>query len=59
MLEYVGEWHTHPGSNVEPSHDDQTAFAWLCQAMEQEGLPPVMLIAGESHFGWYVARMPS
>jgi len=48
MLEYVGEWHSHPkGASTAPGTDDRRVFAWLADHMAREGLPPVILIVGE------------
>lgn len=45
---YAGEWHSHPrGASVSPSDDDRTAYAWLCEKMNLEGLPAIMLIIGD------------
>jgi integrative and conjugative element protein (TIGR02256 family) len=47
-LTYVGEWHAHPeGSGWKPSQDDHKAFCWLAEIMDSEGLPALMLIAGD------------
>jgi len=56
MLEYVGEWHAHPrGHGVTPSADDRTVLAWLVETMGREGLPAVMLIAGDDkQWGWHL-----
>jgi len=48
MLEYVGEWHSHPiGSSTVPSPDDIKVFAWLTELMERDGLPAMMMIVGD------------
>ncbi len=48
-LHYVGEWHSHPdGVRCLPSAADRQAINWLAQIMDLEGLPPLMLIAGEN-----------
>jgi hypothetical protein len=45
---YVGEWHSHPrGCPALPSRDDLTAYAWLCDHMNAEALPGVMLIVAD------------
>lgn len=45
---YAGEWHSHPRrASVAPSSDDFTAYAWLCEKMTLEGLPAIMMIAGD------------
>lgn len=58
-LEYVGEWHSHPqGCGCQPSKDDFTAFCWLSDIMKADGLPPLMLIAGDSnHYAFYLDQM--
>ncbi|WP_407543385.1 Mov34/MPN/PAD-1 family protein (plasmid) [Deinococcus radiomollis] len=58
LLEYVGEWHSHPeGHDSRSSPDDRTLFAWLKHRVELDGLPPLMLIVGEDH-RWYLGSMP-
>ncbi len=58
-LGYVGEWHSHPpGHSAAPSTDDRRAFAWLAGHMGRDGLPALMLIAGDDHESWYVGQMP-
>lgn len=48
MIEYVGEWHSHPrGAATAASHDDLQVFAWLTSLMESDGLPAVMMIVGD------------
>ena len=48
MLEYVGEWHSHPeGVSPTASHDDLKVFAWLGDLMQADGLPAVMMIVGD------------
>jgi integrative and conjugative element protein (TIGR02256 family) len=48
MLEYIGEWHSHPrGASTAPSNDDLQVFSWLTQLMSLDGLPAVMMIVGE------------
>jgi len=54
MLEYVGEWHSHPtGHDCRPSVKDRTFFKWLERHLSADGLPPLMLIAeGDGRFCW-------
>ncbi len=48
MLEYIGEWHSHPDHcSTAPSQDDLQVFSWLTAQMNVEGLPAVMMIVGE------------
>ncbi len=47
-LTYVGEWHSHPeGAKCNPSEDDKKILHWIDSYMSVEGLPSVMLIAGD------------
>ena len=49
MLEYVGEWHSHPrGVSTKPSKYDLAAFDWLTALMSKDGLPAVMMIVGKA-----------
>ncbi|MHB8843314.1 MAG: Mov34/MPN/PAD-1 family protein [Nitrospirota bacterium] len=49
MLEYVGEWHSHPdGFSTAPSGDDLSVFSWLTEWMDRDGLPSVMMIVGQA-----------
>jgi integrative and conjugative element protein (TIGR02256 family) len=58
MLQYVGEWHSHPdGYSCAPSSDDKRAFAWLVGLMEMDGYPGLMLIAGGDAHAWYLGAM--
>ena len=58
MLEYIGEWHSHPdGHGCEPSDDDRKVFAWLTDLMAKDALPPLMLIAGDDEqFAFFLGR---
>lgn len=48
MLEYIGEWHSHPsGIRVAASCDDANVFGWLTELMQADGLPAVMMIVGD------------
>jgi proteasome lid subunit RPN8/RPN11 len=60
MLEYVGEWHTHPRNcGCSRSEDDRKAFGWLAKNMHTSGLPALMLIVGDyKQFCWYLEQMP-
>jgi len=57
MLDYVGEWHAHPGRSTSPSGDDIKAFQWLVDIMDICGQPAMMVIAGESNQSWYLGEM--
>jgi integrative and conjugative element protein (TIGR02256 family) len=56
MIEYIGEWHSHPdGATCMPSRDDMNLSRWLINNMDAAGLPAVMLIACENNgFTWFV-----
>lgn len=59
MLQYVGEWHSHPdGCSTNPSTDDLKVFSWLTEHMAGDGLPAVMAIAGEpAVIFWFVGSI--
>lgn len=49
MVDYVGEWHSHPSCALTvPSSDDLQVFAWLTERMGRSGLPALMMIIGDS-----------
>jgi hypothetical protein len=58
-LEYVGEWHSHPqNSSCMPSGDDKQAFIWLADMRRPDGLPAIMLIAGDKgKYAFYLGTM--
>lgn len=57
MLDYVGEWHSHPGYGTRPSGDDLLAFEWLVEIMDVCGQPALMSIVGEENLSWYLGKM--
>lgn len=59
MLEYIGEWHSHPPSvRVAASGDDLKVFAWLTELMQADGLPGLMMIVGDpGHTSCYVGEI--
>ena len=59
QLNYVGEWHSHPPRcSVEPSQLDRKVFRWLSDLMKADGLPPLMLIAGDpGKYAFYLEQM--
>ena len=58
MLEYIGEWHSHPNSFPPvPSSDDLLVFKWLTDVMEEEGLPAVMMILSQEGAGCFVGEI--
>lgn len=58
-FEYVGEWHSHPkDSSCMPSGDDKQAFIWLADMRRPDGLPAIMLIAGDKkNYAFYLGTM--
>lgn len=59
MLEYIGEWHSHPrGARTAASCDDLKVFAWLIELMQADGLPAVMMIVGDpGRTSYYVGEI--
>ena len=59
MLEYIGEWHSHPnGASTTPSNDDINVFEWLTVLMKRDGLPAVMMIIGDNgHSSCFVGEI--
>lgn len=58
MLEYIGEWHSHPVSCPPiPSTDDLKVFAWLTSLMEKEGLPALMMIVADEGYGCFLGQI--
>lgn len=48
QVRYVGEWHSHPrGSSTRPSATDIRQLCWLTEELESEGVPALMVIAGD------------
>ena len=58
IVDYVGEWHSHPpGSSARPSTADMDQMASLACALHRDGLPAVMLIAGEDEERWMAGEV--
>ena len=59
QLMYIGEWHSHPpGCSVSPSQEDRQVFDWLSNCMRTNGLPPLMLIAGDlGKYAFYLEQI--
>ena len=60
MMEYIGEWHSHPpSSGTAPSNYDFQLFKWLAETMSRDGLPAVMIIVGDTgNYSIFVGEMP-
>ena len=51
IVKYVGEWHSHPdGYSIEPSQNDVIQLSALAIAMNDDGLPAVIMIVGNADF---------
>jgi integrative and conjugative element protein (TIGR02256 family) len=60
MLQYIGEWHSHPnGYGTAPSGDDHKVFEWICEKTTEDGYQPVMAIVGEPEARWFVGSIGS
>uniref|UniRef100_A0A372IJP3 Thiamine biosynthesis protein ThiF n=1 Tax=Paracidobacterium acidisoli TaxID=2303751 RepID=A0A372IJP3_9BACT len=60
MLQYVGEWHSHPnGFGTGPSGDDRKVFEWITEKATEDGYQPVMAIVGELEARWFVESISS
>jgi proteasome lid subunit RPN8/RPN11 len=59
MLQYVGEWHSHPDCcSTSPSAEDRKVFEWLSEHMRIDGLPPMMAIVGEGgNVNWLLGSL--
>jgi len=53
IVGYLGEWHSHPpGASANPSGDDIYLLSHLANALNNDGLPALMLIVGEQDENW-------
>jgi len=60
MLQYVGEWHSHPnGFGTGPSGADRKVFEWITEKTTEDGYQPVMAIVGELEARWFVGSISS
>lgn len=59
MLDYVGEWHSHPGCGTIPSIDDIKAISLLAENMSLCGQPALTMIASDFEHAWYIGHMKS
>lgn len=58
MLQYVGEWHSHPeGCSAEASGTDVEALGRLGRQMAFDGLPALMFIIGHHDRRWLIASL--
>lgn len=58
IVSYVGEWHSHPrGVEADPSGKDIRLLVHLALMLRQDGLPALMLIAGESSEQWMIGAV--
>jgi integrative and conjugative element protein (TIGR02256 family) len=55
---YIGEWHFHPASHVEPSSDDFSQMIQISRASEYDCKEPLLLIFGAGkHDGDRILRV--
>ncbi|RON69385.1 ThiF family adenylyltransferase [Pseudomonas fluorescens] len=55
IVDYVGEWHSHPdGCPARPSVHDEKLLNTLHRQLSEEGLPALMVIAGQEGLGVFV-----
>jgi integrative and conjugative element protein (TIGR02256 family) len=55
MVQYVGEWHSHPdGYDTHTSEDDRSVLAWIAEKTQEDGYQPVMGIIGEHDQRWFI-----
>ena len=54
QLDYVGEWHSHPGKSTRASKKDKSLFAWLAGYRLSDGVPALMAIAGSESSRWII-----
>ena len=60
MIQYMGEWHSHPdGYGTVPSGDDCNVFSWLSEKTQEDGFPPIMVIVGEDSIQWFIGAIES
>jgi integrative and conjugative element protein (TIGR02256 family) len=58
MIQYIGEWHSHPdGYGTVPSEDDCNVFSWLSEKTIEDGFSPVMLIVGKGGMRWFIGEI--
>ena len=58
MLQYVGEWHSHPdGYGAHPSGYDRNVFAWIREKTQEDGYQPVMAIIADHEHRWFIEKM--
>ncbi|POD70911.1 hypothetical protein BKM17_23740 [Pseudomonas syringae group genomosp. 3] len=55
VVDYVGEWHSHPDAcPARPSSDDERLLDTIGRKMSTEGLPALMIIAGQREIGIFI-----
>ena len=47
-LDYIGEWHSHPTQNTEPSSRDRNVIKWVKDTLDVEGQVGVVGIVGSA-----------
>ncbi|MCY1307786.1 hypothetical protein D9M70_577420 [compost metagenome] len=55
MVDYLGEWHSHPdGVPARPSQDDENLLNTVHRKMSVEGLPALMVIVASNEVSFIV-----
>ncbi|MFZ2725841.1 MAG: ThiF family adenylyltransferase [Methylococcaceae bacterium] len=58
IVDFMGEWHSHPNSaNISPSEDDKNLLEHHKALMRNDGLPAIILIVGKNtQLNWIIAE---
>ena len=51
---YVGEWHSHPTADTEPSRDDRTLLQAISDYAYLRGNPGIMVIVGDQNYSVFM-----
>jgi proteasome lid subunit RPN8/RPN11 len=54
MLGYIGEWHTHPGGEPQPSLQDLSTVEKIKPNLDKVPLPALLLIVTEQRIYPYI-----
>ncbi len=58
IVDYIGEWHSHPaGASSTPSNLDEALIGHLAETMGRDGLPALMAIVSERGIGFTLKEM--
>lgn len=51
LVEYLGDWHTHPDGSTRPSRRDHVTAITIASSPDARAPKPIILIVGASHNG--------